>query len=141
MARAAITADCLQAEGYLATSRSILFSESALSIRNGTSSFAVVVVDVGGLGHELRGKGRLGQRSSWLAPADAAELPRIRVLPHVGVDRGADCDVTQLGRAGVDELVRDLGPARRAGDEVPLAHREFLGAEAQHALAVENEEH
>src|SRR5215472_7414280 len=114
MARAAITADCLQSEGYLATSRSILFSESAFSIRNGTSSFAVVVVNVGGLGNELGGKGRLGQRSSWLASADAAELSRIRVLPYVGVDGRADRDVTQLGRAGVDQLVRDLGPARRA---------------------------
>src|SRR5215813_10530969 len=107
MARAAITSDCLQSEGYFATSRSILFSASALSIRNGTSSFAMVVVDVCGLGNELGGKGRLGQRSPWLASADAAKLSRIRVLPYVCVDRRADRDVTQLGRAGVDELVRD----------------------------------
>src|SRR5215467_10148874 len=100
MARAAITADCLQSEGYFATSRSILFSESALSIRNGASSFAVVVIDVGGLGNELGGKGRLSERSPRLASADTAELSRIRVLPYVGVDGRADCDVTQLGRAG-----------------------------------------
>src|SRR5215468_7787671 len=137
MARAAITADCLHSEGYFATSRSILFSESALSIRNGTTSFAVVVIDVGGLGNEFGRKGRLGERSPRFASADAAKISRIRVLPYIGVDRRADRDVTQLGRAGVDELVRDLGPARRTGDEVPLAHREFLRAEAQHSLPVE----
>src|SRR5262249_41207847 len=43
--------------------------------------------------------------------------------------------------AGVDDLVGDLRPTRRAGDHVVLADRIALVAEAQLALALEDQEH
>src|SRR6266849_3293604 len=98
------------------------------------------VVETGIVPRELA-EGRLRGRPAGLAAADSAELPRVRVLKDVGVDGGADRKVTEFGRPGIDDLVRDVGTATRSADEVAFAQRIFRGPETQLPFAFENEEH
>src|SRR5215831_17075547 len=104
MASAAITADCLRSVGYLAISRSILLSESALSIRG------------------VKRYGRIGKRVPWLlpvpvvdvisgachvpqAPAEGADLFRIGVLAHFCRHHRADRQIGEFAIRIIDDLV------------------------------------
>src|SRR6187551_1385060 len=74
-------------------------------------------------------------------PRRHGELLRVRILHGLRRDHGAHCQIAQLVLAGVDELVRCLGTAGRAGDEISLPDRVALLAHAQFAAALQDEEH
>lgn len=65
----------------------------------------------------------------------------IRVLADIRCFLGADRQVAQLTLAGVDDLVRGVHVARRAGDHVTGADGKTLGAQADFALASDYVEH
>src|SRR6266581_3515092 len=99
------------------------------------------IVDIGVLRHELAGKCGFGRRATRLAPTDCAELAGVRVLENVGIDRGTDREIAQLGYACVDELMRRIGSPAGAANEVSPAHGVLVAAVAQCTLALQNEEH
>src|SRR5579883_2152816 len=101
------------------------------------SGFAVVVIEgLGGPSEDAEGAGaRLAGLGRHRIGAD---LVAVGVLRDLRQDLGGDREIAQLGVRGIDELVRALGPARRADDHVAGAHGVALLAEAQRALARED---
>src|SRR5688500_10807184 len=137
MMSALITADCFCSGGYFATSRSIFFSESVVSMRNPVfrsstaSDLALPVIDVA--------RCRLGRMAPFAVEGD--ELSGVGILADLRVGHGAYREVAQIGVGVVDDLVRGLGPADRAADDVAGADPARLGAVAQHPAARDDEEH
>src|SRR5262252_7619661 len=70
-----------------------------------------------------------------------AEFTRVRVFGDVGREPGAHREVPELLRSGVDDLVRGLLPAGRAGDHVARADPMHGVADADLAGPLEDEEH
>src|SRR5262249_29190845 len=100
---------------------------------------AVPVTDATLLREETGKRRVLGTRAGQPA-ANGAELPGVGVLEDLRVDGRADRQVPELDGARIHELMGDLGTAGWTRDEVTFAHNVFGGAEAQQALALENEE-
>src|SRR5205085_3218957 len=69
--------------------------------------------------------------------AEAGDLAGVRVFANLGRFLGTDGQVLELGASGIDDLVRGLRPAGRAGDDVARADRKALGADPHLARAVE----
>src|SRR5919108_2358731 len=134
MMSALITADCFWSGGYLAISRSILLSESVVSIqtpKTGTdhvfwrrgpstsgknvvcpcfclvSKLALPIVDPA--------RSRFRRMAPFAVVSD--DLAGIGVLADFRVGHGADREVAQRLARVVDDLVRGLGPADRAADD------------------------
>jgi hypothetical protein len=63
------------------------------------------------------------------------------IFADVAALHRAQREILQVVLTGVDDLMRDGAPARRAGGDVVLVQRVFLVAEAQQALPFQNEEH
>src|ERR671931_371991 len=72
---------------------------------------------------------------------ETRDLAAVRVLAHLGRGLRAHGEIPELRAAGVDDLVRRLRPAGRAGDDVAGADREGLGSDADLAPALDDEEH
>ena len=130
MASAPITADCFWSGGYLATSRSMRPRDSAdrTLIPRPSSS-------------RRRSTSRHVAQARLAAAAEGADLAGIRVLADFRRHHGAHRDVGEFGAGVVDDLVRGLGAADGAADEVAGAHLAPLGAVAQRPLAPHDEEH
>src|SRR5688572_6818915 len=141
MMSALITADCFCSGGYFATSRSIFLRESVVSMRNpksgtdhgssGASDLALPVVHVA--------RSRFGRVAPLAIERD--DLAGVGVLADLRVGHGADREVAEIGVGVVDDLVRGLGPADRAADDVAGADLARLGAVAQRSAARDDEEH
>ncbi len=68
-------------------------------------------------------------------------LPGVRILARLDLDDRREREVAHRRRARVDDLVRHFGTTRRAGDHVVLPDRVARVAEAQLALALQDQEH
>src|SRR5579859_4986917 len=102
MASALITADCFWSGGYFATSRSIFFRESGLSIRRGRSSINFAENDV--LGPDDRhcvrdhvAAGHLVQRGEVREPR-RAQLHAVGLVRAVGHEIDAELALRRLDR-------------------------------------------
>jgi len=104
---------------------------ASLDVSHRSELLTVVVVD-GVLRAEDLAEAAVGALAR-----DDRNLPRIRVLAGVDLRQRREREVAHRRLAGVDDLVGDLRPARRARDYVVLADRIALVAEAQLAFALD----
>jgi hypothetical protein len=87
------------------------------------------------------GAGHLAEAGRAAPAGHDGDLPGVRVFAAVERGERRERQVAPRRGAGVDDLVRDLGAALRAGDHVVAAQRVAPVAEAPLALAVQDQEH
>src|SRR5258706_15951074 len=104
---------------------------SSSAILPTASDFALPVIDVA--------RCRRGRMPPFAVEGD--DLAGVRVLADLGVGHRADGQEAQLGVRIIHDLVRGVGPADRAADDIARADLAGFGAVAQRARARDDEEH
>src|SRR5919106_5817772 len=104
-------------------------------LQSRSEPFAVVVID------RVLGAEHFADAALTAVSGHDRDFLRIGILAGVELGERREREIPHRRLARVDDLVRNLRAAGRAGDHVVLADRVSLIAEAQLALALDDQEH